>query len=183
MLKSSGRHFVLILKISFPALQLEQAEQKVGIASIGDTPLELTCFIVSPNKLVLTVSESLSVWLAYINCPSMPRCTLNPIQVMTIKRVLPGVRALQSALCYFCLTLRVSVLLLHPFRETCIFLHSLVHELSFLFPGEGPLRISYRSTSGCVNMCPCSGPTRQPASDNYSLVFISVRCWPVRGSC
>lgn len=40
-----------------------------------------------------------------------------------------------------------------------------------------------RSTSGCVSMCPCSGPARQPGTDNYSLVFISVRCWPVRGSC
>lgn len=75
------------------------------------------------------------------------------------------------------------MLSLHLCRERCIFVHSLVHGLSSPFPGEEPLSFSCRSTSGCVIMCPCSGPACQPASDNYSLVFISVRCWPVRGSC
>lgn len=80
-------------------------------------------------------SQSLSVWLTYVNCHSMPWSILSLIQVMTIKTVLTGVRALQSAQCYFCLTLRASMLPLHPFRESCIFLHSLVCELSCLFPG------------------------------------------------
>lgn len=48
---------------------------------------------------------------------------------------------------------------------------------------EDPGLFTRFSTSGCVNMCPFSGPACQPVSDNYSLVFISVRCWLVRGSC
>lgn len=48
---------------------------------------------------------------------------------------------------------------------------------------EQPALFARFPTSGCVNMCPFSGPACQPVSDNYSLVFISVRCWLVRGSC
>lgn len=45
----------VMLKDSSPTVQLEEAEE-LYIAPNVDTTLELTCFIISPNKLLLTIS-------------------------------------------------------------------------------------------------------------------------------
>lgn len=119
------------LKDSFPTVQLGEAEERFTL--LWGLTLHLSWHVSSYHQ-TSWCSQSLGVGLTYINCHSMPRHTLSPIQVITIKTVLTGVRALQSAQCYFCLTLRASMFPLHLFRESCIFLHSLVHGLRCLFP-------------------------------------------------
>lgn len=180
--RSNSRRVTVILKLLYS--QLEEAEWKVYIASITDTTLELTRYIISPtsccsqhparclaNLYQLPQHAPLHIYIkpytGHDNQNSPRRGQSTPVRSVLLWFNLEGFSAFlcipSGRAAYPCIALCTG-----PTR---------------LFPGEGPLRFSYRSTSGCVNMCPCSGPACQPASDNYSLVFISVRCWPARGSC
>lgn len=77
---------------SFPTtVQQEEAEQRFTL--VRSLTLHLSWHVSSYHQ-TSCCSESLSVWLTYINCHSMPQYTWILTQVMTIKTVLAGVRAL-----------------------------------------------------------------------------------------
>lgn len=91
-LKSNNQPFTVLLKYSFPTtVQLEEAEHRFPL--VRSLTLHLSWHVSSYHQ-TSCCSESLSVWLTYINCHSTPRYTWILIQVVTIKTVLTGVSAL-----------------------------------------------------------------------------------------
>lgn len=76
--KSNNQLFTVTLKYSFPTcLQYSWRKQRFTLLRLADTTLELTWFIISPNKLLLTVSERL------VNLRQLPQHALIYIKPYT----------------------------------------------------------------------------------------------------